>query len=237
MLRGSIEGRFGHFVPAVEYTWTNGTHLLGSRRRRTQTGWMDLLESGYLLRRHQVHLRLNYQWKGQSITAHYEWIHSHDNTGGAFSFPERQDDISAEWARTTGVAPHNFNLVTRFQLPSTVSVSLVATSRSSVPYNVTSSLDLDENGLYNERAGRARNSGAGPAYHSLSLFAHRRIEIPHFLIRSKEKVYADFGFQADNLLGNKNYLGLGSVIGSPLFGKTFGAFPDRSLRLSLNLAL
>jgi len=236
MLRGSIEGRFGHFVPAVEYTWTNGTHLLGSRRLMTPTGWMDLLESGYLLRKHQVHLRLNYQLKGQSITAHYEWIHSRDNTAGPFSFPERPDDIRAEWARTTGVAPHNFNLVARLKLPSAVSVSLVATSRSSVPYNVTSSVDLDENGLYNDRAGRARNSGIGPSYNSLSLFAHRRIQIPQFLVRSKEKVYADIGFQADNLLGNQNYLGLGSVIGSPLFGKPFGAFPDRSLRLSFNLA-
>jgi len=237
MLRGSIEGRFGHFVPAVEYTWTKGIHLLGSRRLTTQSGWMDLLESGYLLRKHQVHLRLNYQWKGQSITAHYEWIHSRDNTDGPFSFPERQDNVRAEWARTTGVAPHNFNLVARFKLPTAVSISLVATSRSSVPYNVTSSEDLDENGLYNDRAGRARNSGIGPAYNSLSLFAHRRIQIPHFLVRSKEKVYADVGFQADNLFGNKNYLSLGSVIGSPLFGKPFGVLPNRSLRLSINLAL
>ncbi|MDA2925072.1 hypothetical protein MYX65_10570, partial [Acidobacteria bacterium AH-259-L09] len=232
MLRGSIEGRFGHFIPAAEYTWTNGTRLLGSRRLTTQTGWMDLLESGHLLRKHQLHLRLNYQWKGQSITAHYEWIHSRDNTDGPFSFPERQDDIGAEWARTTGVAPHNFNLVARFKLPSAVSVSLVATSRSSVPYNVTSSVDRGANGLFNDRAGRARNSGIGPAYNSLALFAHRRIQIPHFLVRSKEKVYADVGLQGDNLLGNKNYLSLGSVIGSPLFGKPFGAFPDRSLRLS-----
>ncbi len=237
MLRGSIESRFGHFVPAIEYTWTKGTHLLGSRRLTTQTGWMDLLESGYLLRKHQVHLRLSYQWKGQSITAHYEWIHSRNNTDGPFSFPERPDDIRAEWARTTGVAPHNFNLVARFKLPSAVWVSLVATSRSSVPFNVTSSEDLDENGLYNDRAGRARNTGIGPAYNSLSLFVHRRIQIPHLLVRSQENVYADVGLQVDNLLGNTNYLSFGSVIGSPLFGKPFGAFPGRSLRLSINLAL
>ena len=72
---------------------------------------------------------------------------------------------------------------------------------------------------------------------TLALFAHRRIRIPHLFVRSKEHVYADVGFQADNLLGNKNYLGLGSVIDSPLFGKPFGAFPGRSLRLSINLAL
>ena len=36
------------------------------------------------------------------------------------------------------------------------------------------------------------------------------------------------------ILGNRNYLGFGSVIGSPLFGRPWGALPGRSLRVWLN---
>ncbi|MBI1747112.1 MAG: carboxypeptidase regulatory-like domain-containing protein [Acidobacteria bacterium] len=234
MFKGSIERRLGNFIPGLEYTWTSGQHLLGSRRLATETGWMDLLESGRLSRKHQLHARLHYEWKGQSIVAHYEYIRSHDNTDGPFSFPERQDDLRAEWARTGGVPPHNFDLVGSFKLPAAVSLSLVATSRSSAPSNITASTDTPRNGLYNDRAGRARNSGIGPGYNSLALFGYRRIPLPHFLVRSGEKVHIDVGFQVENLLGNKNHLGFGSVMGSPLFGKPLGALPGRSFRLWFN---
>ncbi len=237
MLRASVDRRFRKLFAGVEYTWTNGLHLLGSHRMSTPTGWLDRVESNRLLRKHQLHTRLSHEWKNQTIVFHYEWIRSHDDTDGPFSFPENQDDIGAEWARTTGVAAHNFSLVAHWKLPSAVSLSLVATSRSPIPLNITSPLDVNRDSLYNDREGRVRNSGVGPAYHWLTLFVHHRLKLPHFMVPSSAEVYADLGLHADNLLNNKNYLTFGSVMNSPLFEQPLSAFHGRSLRLSINLAL
>ena len=234
MLSLSVERRSGAFVPGLEYRWTRGQQLLGSRRLFTGAGWSDRVESNRTSKKHQLHARLRWRWKGQTVVGHYEWVHSYDNTDGPFSFPERQDDIAAEWARTSGVSPHNVSIVGSFQLPGRGSLSLVWTSRSSSPYNVTSSRDIGRNGLYNDRGGRPRNTGKGPGFNSLSLFAHQRIRLPGFLSPKNAKLHADLGIRADNLLGNRNYLGFGSVIGSPLFGRPWGALPGRSLRVWLN---
>lgn len=237
MLRASVDRRFRKLFAGVEYTWTKGLHLLGSRRMSTPTGWLDRVESNRLLRKHQLHTRLSHEWKNQTIVFHYEWIRSHDDTDGPFSFPENQDDIGAEWARTTGVAAHNFSLVANWKLPSAVSLSLVVTSRSPIPLNITSPLDVNRDSLYNDREGQIRNSGVGPAYHWLTLFVHHRLKLPHFMVPSSAEIYADLGLHADNLLNNKNYLTFGSVMNSPLFEQPLRAFHGRSLRLSINLAL
>ncbi len=181
MLSLSVERRSGAFVPGLEYRWTRGQQLLGSRRLFTGARWSDRVESNRTSKKHQLHARLRWRWKGQTVVGHYEWVHSYDNTDGPFSFPERQDDIPAEWARTSGVSPHNVSIVGSFQLPGRASLSLVWTSRSSSPYNVTSSRDIGRNGLYNDRGGRPRNTGKGPGFNSLSLFAHQRIRLPGFL--------------------------------------------------------
>jgi Carboxypeptidase regulatory-like domain len=227
----SVEHPIGKLVPAFEYTYDAGTHLLGSRRLQTGYGWQDLLESNRDLRRHRLHARLGYEWKGQALVAHYEWIHSRDNTDGPFSYPEFQNNLRAEWARSSGVSPNNFTLVGIFKLPRAVSLTLVEAARGSVPFNVISGKDLGGDGLFNDRAGLERNSGDGPSYHSLSLYGFRRIPLPAFLVRSKDKVYIDAGVRVDNLLNNKNYLAFGPVLGSPLFGKPLAALPGHSFRV------
>lgn len=234
MLRGSVErGLSRSLVAGVEYTSMNGLHLLGSRRLRTENGWMDLLESDRLLRSHHLHARVRYGWKNHTLVGHYRWIRSYDNTGGPFSFPERQSDVRAEWARTAGVSPHNFSLVGKFKLPGAVSLTLVAISRSSAPYNVISGRDDARNGLYNDRAGRPRNSGKGPTYNSQSLYFHRRVMLLRFFARSKDKTYLTVGLRIENVLDNKNFSSLGSVVNSPLFGMPLTALPGRAVRMWL----
>jgi hypothetical protein len=234
MFKGSVERPFGHLTPGLEYTWTDGLHQLGSQRLADQGGWMDALESNCARHRQELHARLRYALKRQSIVAHYEWFHSRDDTDGPFSFPEYQDNLRAEWARTAGVSPHNFTLVDNLRLPRAISVMLMATERSSAPYNITSGLDNGD-GLYNDRGGRVRNNGNGPSYRSLALFGSRRIPVPGTTTKSGDKIYVNVGVQADNLLGNRNYFSLDSVAASPLFGRPLAASPGRSVRLWFNL--
>ena len=229
----SIEHPFGNFVPGVEYTWTDGTHLLGSQRLSVPTGWQDLLESNRALREQQIHFRAQYKIRGQSLTAHYEWIHARDNTDGPFSFPARQDDIQGEWGPASGIAVQNLTLAGSLQFGKDTSLALIESWHSPTPLNITSGVDAEGNGLYSDRAGRPRNSGRGPSYNSMDLFAHRRFAVPTLFSEARPKMYADFGVQVLNLLGNTNYVNMGTVFGSPLFGGPLAALPGRSVRFSL----
>jgi hypothetical protein len=107
--------------------------------------------------------------------------------------------------------------------------------RSSAPFNVTTGLDPSGNGLFVDRGGRPRNNGNGPGYNSLSLSAHKRFMIPQGVAHLRSPMFLDFGVQGENLLGNRNYLAVGSVAGSPSFGTPIAALPGRSVRFWLNL--
>jgi hypothetical protein len=236
MSKVSLEHPFEKFLPGVEYTWTEGTRLLGSQRLSVPIGWMDMLESNRAQRKHQIHFRTQYKIRGQSLTAHYEWIHARDDTDGPFSFPARQDDISGEWGPSSGIAPHNLSLVANLRFGKALSVVLVDGWHSPLPLNITSGLDPEGNGLYTDRAGLPRNSGRGPSYNSTQFFAHRRSAVPILFSGPKHKMYADLGVQVLNLFGDKDYVSMGSVIGSPLFMQPLAAAPGRSVRFSLSFS-
>jgi hypothetical protein len=234
MSKVSVGHPFGNFVPGIEYTWTAGIHLLGSERLSARNGFVDWLQSNRDLRKHEVHFLAQYKIGSERFTAHYEWVRSFDNTDGPFSFPVYAGNLGTEWARSSGISPHNFSVVGTFQLPTAVSLTLVETVNSSAPYNITSGADVTGNGLFNDRGGRPRNSGNGTSYNSLSLYAYRRIGLPRFFLEAKKNFHVNVGVQADNLLGHPNYLSFGSVSSSPLFGQPLVALPERSLRLSFN---
>jgi hypothetical protein len=119
-------------------------------------------------------------------------------------------------------------------LPAAISVNIVDTWRSSAPFNVTTGFDTAGNGLVLDRAGRARNSADGPHFHLLSLYAHGRIAWPD-IFKAPRGTGIHVGVQADNLLNNRNYLGIGSIAGSATFGKPLAAYPGRSIRVLLSI--
>ncbi len=227
---------FKNFIPGVEYTWTDETHLLGSQRLNSPSGFSDWLESNRAQQKHQIHVRALYKIRGQSFTANYEWIHSRDNTDGPFSFPARQDNIRGEWGASSGVAAHNLSFVANSRFGKALALTLVDSWHSPQPLNITSGLDPEGNGLYTDRGGLARNSGRGTRYNSMELFVHRKFAVPELFSRERQKTYLDCNVQVLNLLGNRAYSTLGAVIGSPLFGQPLAAAPGRSLRFSLGFS-
>lgn len=233
--RFSVEHPFRSFVPGVEYTLTEGTHLLGSQRLSTPTGWADVLQSNRAVHKQQLHFRALGKVRGQTLTAHYEWAHARDNTDGPFSFPARQGDLRGEWAPASGTPGRNLTLVGNARLGKATSLALVETWHSGAPLNITSGVDAEGNGLFTDRGGRTRNSWRGPSYNSTELFAHRRIPIRNLLSHSRHKMYVNLTVQVLNLLGNKNSVSIGTVFGSALLGRSLAALPGRSVRLWLNL--
>ncbi len=235
MSKASVERPLGKFDPGIEFTWTNGHHLLGSRRIPAATGWLDLLESNRDIHRSELHPRLRYSWKGQSLTANYEWMHSRDDTDGPFSYAENYNDLAAEWARTTGVPVHNASLVANLSVPGSLFITILGAVHSSSPYNIITGKDVDNDGLFNDRGRLPRNTGNGPGYRAVSLFVSRRLGLGRYLGRHERGSSANVGLQVDDLLGNKNYLTVEAVEGSPLFGLPLSALPGRSMKLWFNL--
>ena len=153
----------GKLTPGVEYTWTRATHRLGSRRLADGEGCVDVLESNRFARKHQVHLRLQGEAKGQRVSAHYQWTRARDDGGGPFSFPEVQDDLAAEEARSAGVAPHELSVVASLRLPGDVSLTVVESWHSSTPYNVTTGADPAASASTPSAAGARATAGTAPA--------------------------------------------------------------------------
>jgi hypothetical protein len=166
---------------------------------------------------------------------HYQWTRSRDDGDGPFSFPEAQDDLAAEEARSAGIAPHELSVVASLRLPGDVSLTVIESCHNSTPYNITTGGDPAGLGLFNFRGGRPRNSGNGPGYHSTSLFGSRRIALPFLGGRSGRKTYANLYLRVENLLNDRNYAAVGSVAGSGLFGVPIAALPGRSLRVNVSL--
>ena len=235
--KASIEHAYGSFLPGVEYTWTDGTHLLGSQRLgNSTTGWTDWLESNRAQRKHQIRALAQYRIRGQSFTARYEWVHARDDTDGPFSFPAQQSNIGGEWGPSSGMANHNLTFIAGSRVRKILTLSLVDSWHSPLPENITSGLDPEGDGLYTDRAGLSRNSGSGTYYNSMELFAHSRIALPKLLSQPKQKTYLDLYVQVLNLLDNRNYENLGTVLGSPLFGQPLSAEPGRSFQFSINFS-
>lgn len=235
MLRTSVERPMGAFDVGFEFAWVDGKHLLGSRRIPNASSWLDLVESNRDLRRTEVHPRIRYKWKGQALTANYEWIHSRDDTDGPFSYAEFYNDLPAEWARSMGIPAHNASLIGNLSLPRSFFLTIVGSVHGSSPYNVTTGGDINNNGLFNDRGGLLRNSGNGPDYRSVSLYGSRRVSFDRLLHRRQKGGGVNLGLEVDNLLGNRNYLTLEGVESSPLFGQPLSALPGRTVRLWFNL--
>jgi hypothetical protein len=126
-------------------------------------------------------------------------------------------------------------VVGNFSFPAESTVTVVARWRSSAPYDVTSGADVSGNGLYNDRAGRPRNSGDGPAYQSISVYGHRRMALPKILSFRGKRSHVNVSIRADNVLDRPNFASYGSVVGSPLFGRPLAAAPGRSFSVGFTL--
>lgn len=232
--RLSMERPIGSFMAALEYSVSADRHLLGSDRLRSESGLIDVFESNRSALRRRLHGYGRYAWKGHQFVAEYEFAHARDNTDGPFSFPQQSANLPAEWARSAGVPAHSMTIMSTITLPAGVSMNLVDNWRSSAPFNITTGSDSTGNGLFLDRGGRARNSGDGPRFHSVSLYAHRAIEWDDFFKAPRGRGI-NISVQADNILNARNYLAIGSVAASTTFGMPLAAYPGRSVRLVLSV--
>jgi len=237
MASQSAERPFGPVSIGVDHLWWRGSHLPGAERLPDQAsnGWTDWLESNRRFDSHQFRVRVAAGGPNRNASLAYGWTRANDDTGGPWSFPARQGDIAAEWARSARVAAHTFDAVASASLPGSLHLTVLGSLRGSSPYDIVSGRDVEGNGLYTDRGGLPRNSGrlAGPR--SIALYLHRRFNLASAL-GPRADVPIDAGLQVDNVFGGRAWTLVGNVTGSPLFGRPESAMPGRSVRVWFALA-
>jgi hypothetical protein len=231
--RISVDRRFGRWAPAIEYSRSTESNRLGTDRVSEQGDWVDVLRTNRAAARHRVLGLLRYTRGSQHLSASYQWTRARDNGGGLFATAERSGRSLEEWAPTAGLAPHQVSVLGSFRLPPAVSLHVTGTWASGAPYDITTGLDVDGNGLFIDRGERPRNSGRTPAFRDLALYGYRRVPL-HVSLR-QHALHANVGVQVSNLLGSRNITALGAVARSANFGQALSALPGRSLRVFLSI--
>jgi hypothetical protein len=96
-------------------------------------------------------------WHRTFFAANYTYTRSKTNTSGAYSLPASGDSVSLEWGP---VAPrHRFGGQVSTQVIRDLGVSLSARVQSGSPYNITTGVDNNRDGVFNDRpAGVGRNT-------------------------------------------------------------------------------
>lgn len=235
MTRLSIERPIGKITTGLEYSRSIESHLLGARRQPTPDGWLDSVESNRGAARDRLHSQLRFEHRRQYGSLHYEWTRAYDDTDGPWSSAQNSADLASEWARSSRVSPHSVTLSGTFVLPGAISFNVTNAWLSGTPYNVTTGIDVSGNGLRNDRGGRPRNSAQTAASNDLSIYSHRRFTLPARMIPGKRRLSFSVGIHGNNLLNNRNYIALGSVAGTPTFGKPIAAQAGRAMRVTFSL--
>jgi hypothetical protein len=235
MHRVAVERPFRHVSTSLEYTHTRGAHLLGSERVRDGVDLRDLVAADRSSEGHRLHARLEVSRGGRRVAAHYVWNRAANDTDGPFSHPARAGHVADEWARAGGVPTHNATLTSTLTLPAAIFVTATATWQGASPYNITTGLDAEGLGLFTDRGGRGRNAGNGPSQQAVSLYASRRWTLPRIAGHPKTGRHIDLGVQVDNRRGTANLGSVGSVAGSPTFGRLLGTSAGRAARLFVSV--
>lgn len=227
-----IQRRDGPVQWGVERKWTWGAALPGSVRKQRGGGRLrDILDSDRTLRRTQTHVRANVVWKGHSISVRYEHVSSSDDTDGPFTLPAIQDDVSAEWAPSSGIPRHTASVFAQSTLPGGVRVVATFETRIGKRYGILSGTDDEGLGTFSSRSGHARNAGVLPATRIASLYAARQ-----FRVKALRGTAVDVGGRIENLTNRTNVFSVGRVLGTPWFGRPLSAAPGRAIHVWVALA-
>lgn len=230
VVRLSLRRQAGPASFGVEETWTHGSALAGLSRLRDSRGLVDVLASDRRLRRGQTHVTAGLKLARLSLGAHYEMLRSSDDTEGAFSLPGTPQGRTGEWGPSSGIARHNFSLVSSATLPAAIRASVVATAASGLPYSPITGRDPAGLFTYIDRAGLPRNSQSGPPSRNLSVYLSRHVALPH-----ARGAALDLGVRAENLLNRTNVEQVMTLQG-PWLGRALRASPGRAVRVWMSVA-
>ena len=201
-------------------------------------------------------LKLN--WRQTVFAANYTFTASEANTTGAFGIPANGDDLTTEW----GVqAPrHRLGGIFNTRPIGNLTIGLNFRAQSGMPYNVTTGVDLNGDGIFNDRpAGVARNSAYTAAQWDLGL----RVAYAFFFgpraqtgmgggpmvvtiggpgggmpgaiggAANDRRFRIELYASAQNVTNHFNYIGYSGVITSPFFAEPTNVLNPRKIEVGM----
>ena len=164
---------------------------------------------------------------------------SYNNTSGISYFPGNSNFQNLDWARSDNDRRNKFDLLGTFEPSSLFSLGVALQAYSGKPVNVTTGLDSNGDGVFNDRpnGGLApRNSLHGPGQLNLD------VNVAHdfrFKKDKKDGPVLTAALNIFNILNHPNYVTYIGVLGpdggprNPNFGLPASAYPGRRFQLNL----
>jgi hypothetical protein len=199
------------------------------------------------------------RWHRLFANVNYGWNRSRSNTTGAFSRPASAD-VATEWGPTQPRHRTAFNLSMR--VVRALGVSINGRAQSGSPYTVTSGLDSNRDGVFNDRPeGVGRNSRTGAAFFDMGMRVSYAIGFGQggssgggaggvMIVRDgpgasiggfdggadssrfRVEIYAS----AQNVTNHRNYTGYSGVLTSEFFGKPTNVLNPRKIEIGARLS-
>ena len=164
---------------------------------------------------------------------------SYNNTGGITYFPGNSNFPNLDWARSDNDRRNKFDLLGTFEPSSLFSLGVALQAYSGKPVNVTTGLDSNGDGVFNDRRDgglAARNSLHGPGLVNVDVNVAHDF---HFKKEKKDGPVLTAALNIFNVLNHPNYVTFIGVIGpdggpvNPNFGLPATANPGRRFQLNL----
>jgi hypothetical protein len=199
-------------------------------------------------------------WHQTFFAANYTLASSRTNTTGPFSLPANGDDLGTEW----GVSSPRHRVGASFstQPIRNLGVSINVRAQSGTPYNVTTGVDSNQDGVFGDRpAGVARNSARTSAQWDIGLRVSYAIGFgtrpqaaaggPQAVMISlggggvqggfggsaaDKRYQVQFYAAAQNMTDHDNYVGYSGVITSPFFGRPTNVLNPRKVEIGVRFA-
>lgn len=174
---------------------------------------------------------------------------------GAATFPQSNLTKAGEISRPSWVNTHRVIGVGQLNLPGKVTLSGIFNATSGSPVNVTTGLDTNGDGIFNERPQYATSNtnayqtpfGLLTATGGTGVFPRNAATLPwtvqldtnlsrSFVLSKKDTARTlTLNARAANLLNHTNVTAMGSVLGSPLFLKPYAADAGRRIEFGARL--
>lgn len=181
----------------------------------------------------------NDQKRGTFLRLNYTLAWANDNTDGAFFVPVDARLPGAEWGPGSNDARHRIS--GNFSQPlfgRRISASTYWQFASALPYTVTTGIDSNGDGIFNERpTGVGRNESRGFAQFYQG--AHIGWNIPRGVAPpgTPSKYRMQIWIEGDNLWNRVNRTVISGVLTSPYFGQAIAASQPRRLYFGVSTTL
>jgi hypothetical protein len=173
--------------------------------------------------------RLGRWFKGMAM---YRLAHAWDDTDGINSFPANSWNLSGEWSTASFDVRHFLYLYGTLSAGKYFDLGVIFSARSGLPYNMTTGLDNNGDGIANDRpVGIPRNSLRGTGRSQLDLRWSRELS-PGKRLKDRGLSLV-LSLDIFNVLNSVTYSSFVGDVSSPLFGRPVSADPARRLQGSI----